>query len=291
MKPPAFQFYVDDFLGGTMHFTDAEIGLYIRLLCVQWSAGSLPDDDEELASYGKGPTPIARVKLKFKRCDDGRLRNERMEIVRKKQSDYIDACSSAGKVGAQRRWGAHNDPITTPIGSPIRNDGSPVSSLLSPSTKTGGMGEVTPLKRESNGSVSQAEEIYSLYPRKVGKPAAIRSIAKAIMKHGSETVKAATANFAKAWGPGDDLNFCPHPSTWFNQERYNDDPSTWAKTSTTPRTPFNLKAMIEAKEEAAAKLKFDGFSADRWTDKAAYEAYIKVIKEVRSLKDELSRLT
>lgn len=54
MNPPAFQFYPDDFLAGTMHFTDAEAGLYIRLLCVQWSKGQLPCDNHMLSSYGKG---------------------------------------------------------------------------------------------------------------------------------------------------------------------------------------------------------------------------------------------
>jgi uncharacterized protein YdaU (DUF1376 family) len=34
-KPPAFQFYADDFLGGTIDLTTEEVGAYIRLLCFQ----------------------------------------------------------------------------------------------------------------------------------------------------------------------------------------------------------------------------------------------------------------
>src|SRR6478752_824536 len=45
MKPPAFQFYADDFLGGTLTMTLEERGLYITLLCLQWSKGFVTEDD------------------------------------------------------------------------------------------------------------------------------------------------------------------------------------------------------------------------------------------------------
>jgi uncharacterized protein YdaU (DUF1376 family) len=103
LKPPAFQFYTDDFLGGTMNFTDSEAGLYIRLLCVQWNTGSVPDDDLELKNYGKGETPVDRIRLKFKKCADGNLRNSRMEIERKKQKAFRKSRSENGKLGGRPR--------------------------------------------------------------------------------------------------------------------------------------------------------------------------------------------
>lgn len=75
------------------------MGLYQRLLCAQWSTGSLPDDDTELTSYGKGGTPLARVRAKFEKCPDGRLRNVRMEIERAKQAAYRMVCAEAGRKG------------------------------------------------------------------------------------------------------------------------------------------------------------------------------------------------
>lgn len=101
MKSPAFRFYVDDFLGGTMHFTDAEVGLYVRLLCLQWSKGCLSDDDTELSSYGKGGTPLARIRAKFVKGSDGMLRNDRMEIERRKQLDYRDKQVENGRMGGR----------------------------------------------------------------------------------------------------------------------------------------------------------------------------------------------
>jgi hypothetical protein len=69
--------------------------------------------------------------------------------------------------------------------------------------------------------------IYEAYPKKVGKPAALREIAKAIGVHGYDNVMNATRRYAEA-RKGEDPRFTPHPANWFRQERYNDDPSTWA---------------------------------------------------------------
>jgi hypothetical protein len=77
-------------------------------------------------------------------------------------------------------------------------------------------------------------EIYEAYPRKVGRPAAMRSIAKAIKKHAAIHVLERTREFAKGWPKGCDMGYCPHPGTWFNQERYMDDPSTWGRSKDMP---------------------------------------------------------
>jgi uncharacterized protein YdaU (DUF1376 family) len=142
MKPPAFQFYVDDFLGGTANFTDAEIGLYVRLLCQQWSKGYIIDSDEELLSYGRGKTSLTRIRAKFTKCPDGHLRNERMEVERRKQSDYRAKQSANGRIGASRKWdtvktdgGAiavpsvrHSDAIVTPLANGMAKNSSPSPS-------------------------------------------------------------------------------------------------------------------------------------------------------------------
>ncbi len=117
MKPPAFPLYADDFLGGTMNFTDAEVGIYMRLLCVQWNTGSIPDDDSELNSYGKAEpsTPLGRVKAKFEKGDDGKLRNARMEAVRSKQTAFREERSKSGTKGAENRWLSHSSAIKQPL--------------------------------------------------------------------------------------------------------------------------------------------------------------------------------
>jgi uncharacterized protein YdaU (DUF1376 family) len=113
-KPPAFQFYADDFLSGTMNMTDAEVGLYIRLLCVQWSTGSIPNDDEEIRAYSKRglvEPSLNRVKSKFEASPDGLLRNRRLEAERLKQTAYRDRQSEFGRRSAEARL---NQPSTNP---------------------------------------------------------------------------------------------------------------------------------------------------------------------------------
>lgn len=76
---------------------------------------------------------------------------------------------------------------------------------------------------------SQAAEIYDSYPLKVGKPKAIISIIKAIKKWSFHYVLQRTQLFASTIG--DRREFVPHPATWFNQHRFNDEPSTWERKS------------------------------------------------------------
>jgi hypothetical protein len=95
-------------------------------------------------------------------------------------------------------------------------------------------------KGESVGSpitetlLQHAEEVYDAYPRKVGKPTALRAIKRAIEKYGFRVILSRTKLFAATCDA--EPRFIPHPSTWFNQERFNDDPETWRRTG-----PMNNK--------------------------------------------------
>jgi hypothetical protein len=78
----------------------------------------------------------------------------------------------------------------------------------------------------------QAETIYKEYPRKVAKPNAIRAIIKQL-KSGvdKDYLLNRTTLFAdctKEWDQRD-IAFIPHPATWYNQERFNDDHNEWKR--------------------------------------------------------------
>lgn len=78
------------------------------------------------------------------------------------------------------------------------------------------------------GSTSPLEEeIYAAYPKKVGKPAALRAIRRALAKWPSEYVLERTRLYAQTCNSP--VQFIPHPSTWFNQARFDDDPATWRR--------------------------------------------------------------
>ena len=82
-----------------------------------------------------------------------------------------------------------------------------------------------------------AEEIYAAYPRKVGRAAALKSIEKAMDLCESSALYKAVLDYAaavKTWAPtarftASGTDTVPHPTTWFNQERWTDDRSEWQR--------------------------------------------------------------
>lgn len=87
-----------------------------------------------------------------------------------------------------------------------------------------------------------ATDIYDAYPLKVGKPVAIAAIEKQMKITPAIKLLELTKLFAST--RNGNLEFCPHPSTWFNQQRFNDDPSTWksAANSSNSRKGFDRNA-------------------------------------------------
>lgn len=70
------------------------------------------------------------------------------------------------------------------------------------------------------------QAIYEAFPKKVGRPAALKAIVRASKSTPAEKLLELTQTYAKAVD-GTDPQFIPHPATWFNQERFNDKPETW----------------------------------------------------------------
>lgn len=73
---------------------------------------------------------------------------------------------------------------------------------------------------------TNTETIYQAYPRKVAKPAALKAIRLALKAIDAASLLALTEAYAEA-RRGADPQFTPHPATWFNSQRWADDPETW----------------------------------------------------------------
>lgn len=103
-KSPAFQLYSNDFLVGTMGMSDEEVGVYMKMLCLQWDRGSLPNDAvsiKKLINSKRVPSEI--VMSKFQKGDDGFRRNARLEKERQKQTDFRDSRVKAGSQGGKKK--------------------------------------------------------------------------------------------------------------------------------------------------------------------------------------------
>ena len=106
-KSPAFQFYPADFLIGCMGMSDEDVGVYMKMLAAQWLHESLPfckKSIKKMINSRKVPSEI--VMRKFELCDDGFLRNSRLEKEREKQKSFVKSRSE----NAKERW---NKPYTS----------------------------------------------------------------------------------------------------------------------------------------------------------------------------------
>ena len=89
-KAPAFQFYADDFLAGTITMTNEEKGAYISLLCIQWSRGFLTESDFQRVCAGMPTHSHGICQSKFQIDSDGNYKNKRLEAERIKQKEYSE---------------------------------------------------------------------------------------------------------------------------------------------------------------------------------------------------------
>jgi uncharacterized protein YdaU (DUF1376 family) len=137
-KAPAFQLYTDDFLAGTLEMSQEEVGQFIRLLCHQWNRGSIPVETEKQQRLTGGCVSVD-VLVKFRLCEDGSLRNERLESVRTERGLFLQQQSIKGQQSAEKRRLAASaiqpklNQTSTEVQPDTQPDGQPESNSPSPS--------------------------------------------------------------------------------------------------------------------------------------------------------------
>lgn len=103
--PPSFDFFPDDFVTGTMHLHPFCIGLYMRLLCFQWSHGRIPALGREMqqvtgATSDELAEHLDAVLEKFPPNEKGDRLNVRLEMERLKKLSISDRRANS----ARARW-------------------------------------------------------------------------------------------------------------------------------------------------------------------------------------------
>ena len=125
-KAPAFQLYTDDFLAGTLEMSQEEVGQFIRLLCHQWNRGWIPVETEKQQRLTGGCVSVD-VLVKFRLCEDGFLRNERLESVRTERGIFLQQQSKKGQQSAEKRRLAtlENQPEVNRTSTEVQPDTQP----------------------------------------------------------------------------------------------------------------------------------------------------------------------
>jgi len=124
------------------------------------------------------------------------------------------------------KWATIN-PIPIPIPDPIPKE-------IPPNPQGGIVGEsfepkkTTRARKPANEPTEQVRAIYDEYPRKVAPEPAFRAIEKALKLITFEDLLPIVQTYARARKqPGQDYGLTPHPATWFNARRWQDDPTDW----------------------------------------------------------------
>lgn len=140
-----------------------------------------------------------------------------------------------------------------------------------------------------------AEMVYENYPRKVAKPDALRAISGAISTYGFKFILDRTIAYSSAVKGTD--TFLPYPATWFNADRFNDDPSEWANRIKTnghapkPLSLLDLRTVMEAKKVEAQDLKnrhcSEGPLSDDWDMPSNRSRYRQLQKEISEINQKI----
>ena len=86
-KDPAVLFYTDDFLSGTFTMTNEQVGMYIRLLCLQHQKGRLREKD--MLSICSAHDE--EVFSKFAKDEAGMYYNQRMEYESERRKAFSES--------------------------------------------------------------------------------------------------------------------------------------------------------------------------------------------------------
>lgn len=147
-KAPAFQFYAQDFLTGTLDMTMEEKGIYITLLSIQWSKGEIPKERLGLLIHRDWNGVPDMVKKKFTDLGNTVI-NERLHLQKQKMDEFREKQRLNGLKGGRP---LKNKTQTKPKDKPNKS-----SSIEDRSKKI----EVRKKKKEIEVELPFASEIFS----------------------------------------------------------------------------------------------------------------------------------
>jgi uncharacterized protein YdaU (DUF1376 family) len=239
--PPAMPLYVNDWLTGqgVLMMSDAEQGLFLRLLCLAWKADppcSIPADQKLVAKMlGKSPAQWRRVSglilKKFQPIKGtDRIRNPKQWAVYSEIMARRERHSRNGLKGAESRWRGHDTddgPANSPaIDSPLANACPSIEAVSE--TETDLLSD-----REKSKAF---EDLWGRYPMKDGKRAAERHFGVSVKTPADlEAITAALDTYLyhlrrNVWKKP------KNGSTWFNNWR---DWVEWEEHTVAPNTVPN----------------------------------------------------
>lgn len=142
----------------------------------------------------------------------------------------IQAKREAGRKGGIAKAQQKASEVVAPASQPLKH--LPSDTLAKTETET-----ETKEKTSSPAKPSMEFDLFwAQYPRKVGKQAAVKAFSKALKLTKLETILEGVERLKRE---NRDPQFIPHPSTWLNEGRWDDEPLTAAKAGFNPNDWMN----------------------------------------------------
>lgn len=219
---PYMQFYVADYLADTTHLTAEEHGAYMLLLFSYWQTGK-PLRIDRLATVARIPNErwpsVAETLNEFFHVTETHWVQFRVEADLEAVNSKVVTASNAGKASAKakalKKQQELNDRSTT-VEDPLQRNANHIDTDTDKNRKE------LPLPPEGEDLFAT---FWKLYPNKVGKAAAQKAWKK--LKITGDLFTLIAEGLAKqvvstAWTK-DNGQFIPHPSTWLNGQRWEDE--------------------------------------------------------------------
>jgi len=196
-KDPAFLFYPNDYIGGTMGMTFEEKGAYIELLMMQFNRG-------HMTSHMIGQTVGQiwdKIKDKFIQDENGLYYNKRLEVEQIKRRNFTE--SRRNNITGKNQYTTKKTGHTTKhMTNHMENE-------------------------NENVIINTFNKFWEKYPKKVNKKNAEKSWLKINTAEYDKIFQSLEKYIVcKQW---QDKQFIPMSSTWLNQERWNDEIDTEQK--------------------------------------------------------------
>lgn len=229
-KDPAVLLYTGDFLVGVSDMAFLERGYYITLLCMQHQKGHL---SEETICFSLGLRSVSEIPIvmsHFRKDEDGKYYQRRMEEETIKRREYTDSRRENGKKGGRppKKKGEKEKPYAEPYGYRMQNHMGDGNEDINK--------DVNSNKNRGSGG-KEFESFWNAYPRKVGKEAARKSFSKIPKSEIPNLVPAIENQKQSEQWKKENGRYIPNPATWLNQGRWQDELSQGTPKLTHGSTP------------------------------------------------------
>jgi uncharacterized protein YdaU (DUF1376 family) len=238
-KDPAFLFYTSDFLTGTMTMSNEQVGIYIRLLCLQHQKGALSEKD----MYKICSTHDEDIFEKFEIDENGYYYSVRLKEEIEKRKAYSES---------RRNNRKNKEDILNTSKTYVQHMENENENEIEDIIENDNLNEIVNIKAKRKiekiavaGREYSKQELFDFawktYLRKDGKEAARKAWDKLTIEEIFEIGKH-LPKYIKA-NENADRQFIPHFSTYLNQKRFKDE-----------ITPSKMDILKQKMEEVAKEM-------------------------------------